>query len=166
VIDLKEKEERRAAIERQREAADPERKRYVAMQQLERENKRLERQHILQEIENDKLERRKAQGRPRTQEKRASVSEGVHEGMTRVSVRQPDSTVLKCDFESSKTLDDLRRWIADHRTDGSSSPYVFQTTFPSRTFEPEREQTETLGNIFGRGGQCHMKVISPSRPRF
>jgi hypothetical protein len=75
-----------------------------------------------------------------------------------VSIRQPDSKVLKGEFEADKALADVRVWIDQNRTDGSNAPYVLQTTFPTRTFEVSEEHQETLGSIFGKGGQCIMKV--------
>lgn len=84
----------------------------------------------------------------------------VHAGMTKVSIRQPDSKVLKGEFAAEKTLADVRIWVDENRTDGSNAPYVLQTTFPTRTFEVSEEQHETLGSIFGKGGQCIMKVSS------
>jgi hypothetical protein len=79
-------------------------------------------------------------------------------GLTKLSIRQPDSKIIKVEFETNKTLSDVRKWIDTNRTDGTS-PYVLQTTFPTRTFEVS-EESETVGSIFGKGGQCVMKVSS------
>jgi hypothetical protein len=68
--------------------------------------------------------------------------------------------VLKGEFASDKTLANVRMWVDENRTDASNAPYVLQTTFPTRTFEVSEEQHETLGSIFGKGGQCIMKVFS------
>jgi hypothetical protein len=81
--------------------------------------------------------------------------------MTTVAIRFPDSRVQRADFEGTRTLEDVRKWI-DERRDGA--PYVLQTTFPPRTFEVSEEHNETLHSIFGKGGQVIMKVPSPNRP--
>jgi hypothetical protein len=78
--------------------------------------------------------------------------------MTKLSIRQPNSTVLKGEFEATQTLADVRHYIDSNRTDSSNSPYVLQTTFPTRTFEAAEEQHETLGEIYGKGGALIMKV--------
>jgi hypothetical protein len=78
--------------------------------------------------------------------------------MTKLSIRQPNSTVLKMEFQSADTLADVRVWIDGNRSDGSTSPYVLQTTFPTRTFEAAEEAQETLGSIYGKGGGLIMKV--------
>ena len=78
-------------------------------------------------------------------------------GLTKLTIRQPDSRVLKGEFKPEMTLGDIRRWIDANRLDGNA-PYVLQTTFPTRTFEVAEEQSESVGSVFGKGGQCIMKV--------
>jgi hypothetical protein len=90
--------------------------------------------------------------------------------ITKLSIRQPDSKIIRGEFPAENTLSDIRKWIDINRTDTSggsnSSPYVLQTTFPTRTFEVAEEESETVGSIFGKGGQCIMKVPPQSPPRF
>jgi UBX domain len=96
----------------------------------------------------------------------AKAKEGkgkVEEGVTMISVRFPDSIVLKGRFESGKTLKDVRSWIDETRNMSTAPPYVFQTTFPTRTFEVSEEEHETLSSLFGKGGQVVLKVHPYSR---
>jgi hypothetical protein len=81
--------------------------------------------------------------------------------MTKVSVRLPDSRVIRGEFEQGKTLEDVRSWIDETRNDRSAPPYVLQTTFPTRTYEVSEERNETLHSILGKGGQVIMKVSPP-----
>ena len=166
--DRQQKESLRKAARRQSSSLDPERQKYITQQARERALQREEKRKILEEIENDKAERR-----ARTE--RAHLEQQVHEqrvqgqgqrnasvatgnGMTKVSIRQPDSVVLKHEFASSETLSDVRKWIDSNRSDGSA-PYVLQTTFPTRSFEVSEEHSETLQSVLGKGGQLIMKVL-------
>jgi UBX domain len=164
-LDRAEKKARKAAAERARNATDPERIKYVAQREQEREQKRKERQHILQEIENDKLERRKIVATPTTRHTEETVPSETSSkvkpltGTTHISIRQPNSQILKSDFSPSANLTTLRNYIDSHRTDSSPRPYVLQTTFPTRTFQVAEEESLTLGEVFGKGGQCVMKVL-------
>lgn len=185
IIDKEMKEARKAAAERQASSSDPERQKYITEQAKERAAQKAQKARILAEIENDKAERKvraerekqaslgtghantsinnPASGnrnttntatRPSTNITATGTSRST--GLTKLSIRQPDSKTLKVEFETNKTLEDVRKWIDTNRTDGSS-PYVLQTTFPTRTFEVSEER-ETVGSIFGKGGQCVMKV--------
>ena len=82
----------------------------------------------------------------------------VEEGITMLSVRFPDSSVLKGRFEGRKKLKDVRSWIDETRNMSAAPPYVFQTTFPTRTFEVSEEENDTLSSLFGKGGQVVLKV--------
>lgn len=96
----------------------------------------------------------------------AKAKEGkgkVEEGVTMISVRFPDSSVLKGRFEGGKTLKDVRSWVDETRNMSTAPPYVFQTTFPTRTFEVSEEEHETLSSLFGKGGQVVLKVHPYSR---
>lgn len=172
------KEARKIAAARQARSTDPERQKYITQQARERAQQKAQRERILAEIENDKAERKARAERekqavagnttahtstafnatdntPRTNGGRSGVG-----GMTRLSIRQPDSKILKSEFPADKTLAGVRKWIDANRTDGTS-PYVLQTTFPTRTFEVSEEESEAVGTVFGKGGQCIMKVKLP-----
>ena len=155
---------------RQSTSTDPERQKYITQLAKDRAQQKSERAKILQQIEADKAERKaRAEQHPTdaTQstmlpQTTASRVESGGDGTTMVSVRLPDSRVLRRDFEMGKTLADVRNWIDESRNDSSAPPYVLQTTFPTRTFEVSEERKETLHSIFGKGGQVIMKVSHPS----
>ena len=167
-VDKEEKERLRLAAARQAESTDPERQKYISQTAKERAQKKLERAKILQEIENDKLERKHQQQRnntstPTTPTKPQSPAPkpvGVG-GQTKVAVRLPDSRVLRGEFDGEKTLADVRIWIDEQRNEMSAPPYVMQTTFPTRTFEISEEHTEPLSSILGKGGQIILNVPTP-----
>jgi len=148
-------------------STDPERQKYITQQAKERAQQKSERAKILQQIEADKAERKARADRTPTHAPKSTnlpettttrpVSSG--DGTTTVSVRLPDSRVIRQDFEMGKTLADVRIWIDENRNNYSAPPYVLQTTFPTRTFEASEEQKETLHSIFGKGGQVIMKVF-------
>jgi UBX domain-containing protein 1/4 len=171
-IDAEEKASRRAAAQKQSEKTDPERKKYLSQHTEQRQRDKQTRLNILRDIENDKIERKekaeRARQQPSTTTTPTTMAAGVstvvrsHEGMTKLSIRQPNSTVLKTEFESRAMLADVRVWIDGNRSDGSTSPYVLQTTFPTRTFEAAEEAQETLGSIYGKGGGLIMKVRTPA----
>jgi hypothetical protein len=167
--DRQEKESLRKAGERQSTSLDPERQKYIEQKAKERAQKQEEKRKILDEIENDKAERRARAERERHQVQtssgrveRVDIPHMEGNGMTKVSIRQPNSGVLKNEFGSDTTLSDVRKWIDENRSDGSS-PYVLQTTFPTRTFEAAEEHSETVHAILGKGGQLIMKApyLSP-----
>jgi len=164
-VDKLEKERLRLAAARQAESADPERQKYITQTAKERAQKKLEKEKILQEIENDKLERKKQQQQqhrtstPTTPTKAHTPPPTT--GKTKVAVRLPDSRILRGEFEGVKTLADVRAWIDETRKEPSAPPYVLQTTFPTRTFEVSEEHTETLSSILGKGGQVVLKVLLP-----
>jgi hypothetical protein len=166
MIDKDAREARRAAALKQSTSTDPERQKYITQLAKERAQQKSERAKILQQIQADKAERKalaeqhptnvpKSTNLPQTTASRV-VSGG--DGTTTVSVRLPDSRVLRQDFEMGKTLADVRNWIDESRNDHSAPPYVLQTTFPTRAFEVSEEQNETLHSIFGKGGQIIMKA--------
>lgn len=169
VLDKEEKERLRLAAARQAESANPERQKYISQTAKERAQKKLEKQKILQEIENDKLERKKQQQQQRTPTHTAPTkptkpqnptpqTAGVA-AQTKVAVRLPDSRILRGEFDGGKTLADVRTWIDETRMESVAPPYVLQTTFPTRTFEVSEEHTETLSSILGKGGQIILKVL-------
>ena len=157
----------RLAAARQAESADPERQKYISQTAMERARQKRERAKILQEIENDKLERKKQQREhststtPRQPNSAVPKPGSVSDGRTKVAVRLPDSKVLRGEFNGENTLADVRTWINNQRNESSTPPYVLQTTFPTRTFEISEEHTETLSSILGKGGQLILKVPSP-----
>ena len=168
-LDKAEREARRAAAERHASSTDPERQKYIAQQAKERAQQRSERAKILKEIENDKLERKLRAGREHELHHHADVPSGsqletgrntpkMGESGTTVSVRLPDSRVIRAEFDAQQTLADVRKWIDETRNDSSSAPYVLQTAFPTRTFEVSEEHNETLESLLGKGGQVIMKV--------
>ena len=171
--DRSQKESLRQAAQRQLSSTDPERAKYISAQAKERAQKREEKKKILEEIENDKAERRaraerlhRSMGqREQMMETKGSGSGSAEESVagagcrvTKVAVRQPNSVILKGEFQGTQTLADVRKWIDENRKDGVNTPYVLQTTFPTRTYEVSEEQSETLSTILGKGGQIIMKV--------
>lgn len=159
----------RLAAARQAESANPERQKYISQTAKERAQKKLEKQKILQEIENDKLERKKQQQQQRTSTPNTTPTKPIKPqnptpqtagvaGQTKVAVRLPDSRILRGEFDGGKTLADVRTWIDETRMESVAPPYVLQTTFPTRTFEVSEEHTETLSSILGKGGQIILKV--------
>lgn len=166
IIDKDEREARRAAALKQSTSTDPERQKYITQQAKERAQQKSERAKILQQIQADKAERKaRAERHPTDASKSSNLPQSTAnrvesggDGNTTVSVRLPDSRVLRRDFEMGKTLADVRNWIDESRNDSSAPPYVLQTTFPTRTFEVSEERSETLHSIFGKGGQVIMKV--------
>ena len=172
-VDKEEKERLRLAAARQAESTDPERQKYISQTAKERTQKKLEKAKILQEIENDKLERKKQQQRnntstpttPTKPQSPAPKSTGAG-GQTKVAVRLPDSRVLRGEFDGDKkTLADVRIWIDEQRNEMSAPLYVMQTTFPTRTFEISEEHTESLSSILGKGGQIILKVPPLPKPK-
>lgn len=171
--DRSQKESLRQAAQRQLSSTDPVRQKYISAQAKERAQKREEKKKILEEIENDKAERRaraerlhrsmgQSEQMMETKGSRSGNAEGsaagAESGMTKVAVRQPNSVMLKGEFQGTQTLGDVRKWIDENRKDGVNTPYVLQTTFPTRTYEVSEEQSETLSAILGKGGQIIMKV--------
>jgi hypothetical protein len=163
-IDTETKESRRIAAAKQAATTDPERKKYISQHDEQRQRDKQTRMNILRDIENDKAERKARAERDRKGYSNPPSSSApiIHSGMTKLSIRQPNSTVLKGEFEATQTLTDVRQYIDVNRTDSSNSPYVLQTTFPTRTFEAAEEQHETLGEIYGKGGSLIMKVLTPN----
>lgn len=165
MVDKDAREARRAAALKQSTSTDPERQKYITQQAKERAQQKSDRAKILQEIENDKAERKTRAERQQQSASEPAVkteSKPINvDGMTKVSVRLPDSRILRREFEQGKTLDDVRSWIDEMRNDHSAPPYVLQTTFPTRTYEVSEERKETLHSILGKGGQVIMKVSPP-----
>jgi hypothetical protein len=165
LIDAAERESRRAAAAKQTQTTDPERQKYIAQHVEQRQRDKATRLNILRDIENDKAERKARAERAKESTSTSSpvAAPIIHEGLTKLSIRQPNSTLLKAEFNAQETLSDVRVWIDSHRTDGSTAPYVLQATFPTRTFEASEEQSETLGSLYGKGGGCIMKVALLTR---
>src|SRR5216117_2844800 len=131
MVDKDAREARRAAAQKQSTSTDPERQRYLNQVAKERAQQKYERAKILQEIENDRAERKaRAESNFTTATdapEPATIKPKGHDGMTTIRVRLPDSRIIFQDFEMGKTLADVRDWIDESRNDDSAPPYVLQT---------------------------------------
>lgn len=107
-----------------------------------------ERKRILRLVQTDRKEqranqeyhqRRYSQNSPKPRAMSRSQAE------SRMVIRLFDGSAIKHIFDSSQTLDSVRQWIDENRTD-SDAPYTLMQTFPRKKFSPS-EETRTLREL-------------------
>ncbi|CAI4056127.1 Ubx7p SKDI_02G3810 [Saccharomyces kudriavzevii IFO 1802] len=62
----------------------------------------------------------------------------LHSSKCMLQIRMTDGRTLKHEFNSSETLNDVRRWVDENRTDGDC-PYSFHRSIPRMTFKDSHE---------------------------
>ena len=67
--------------------------------------------------------------------------------MVRLCIRLFDGSQLRHTFASSATLEDVRKFVDEHQTDGELGPYHFMQIYPQQSFSAHEELTTTLHDL-------------------
>lgn len=132
--------------------AETTQRRHLEEMKKQKQMAREERERILKLVRADRAERKAMEGRPSSEE---SVTFDVHDNIKDVKklhvnkcvlmLRLTNSNTLTCQFDSKQTLNDVRKWVDEHRTDGDC-PYAFHRSIPRVTFA-ESDELKTLETL-------------------
>ncbi|ANB11236.1 Ubx7p [Sugiyamaella lignohabitans] len=128
-------------LRKQRQADAEERKRILRLLETDREERRAQRLHHQQEQQDVPLA---AESTTIPQKKKQTRSLSLSQSnQCALVIRLFDGQALKNIFNNSDTLDIVRKWVDENRTD-SEDPYQFYQTFPKRSFGPGEENSTLL----------------------